>query len=51
MFFCQHCSAATFVVDAEDSERMVIGCVYGLTVIEGPHLCPQFEREPGSDDG
>jgi len=30
---------------------MVIGCSMGLTVIEGPHLCPVYEREPGCDDG
>ena len=50
MIHCQHCSAATFTVDAEDSSRIVIGCAFRLTVIEGPHQCPQFEREPGSDD-
>jgi hypothetical protein len=51
MIFCQHCAFATFTVDAEDSCRMVIGCTLRLPVIEGPHQCPVYEREPGCDDG
>jgi hypothetical protein len=51
MIFCQHCAFATFVVDAQDASHMVIGCTLRLPVIEGPHDCPMFEREPGCDDG
>jgi len=50
MFFCRHCAAAQFTLDLDEPNRLVLECRYGLEVSDEPHQCPQYEREPGSDD-
>jgi len=51
MFFCRYCTAAQFRLGSEDPDLLVFECAYGLKVSDEPHDCPQYEREPGSDDG
>ena len=47
---CIRCAFARFWLYGNDTYATVTGCQMNLTPIPGPHDCPMFEREPGSDD-
>jgi hypothetical protein len=48
--YCAHCTHVRYAVDAEASDLLIFGCAQRRPVIEGPHHCSEYEREPGADD-
>jgi len=47
--YCAHCVHYRYVADA-DAGEMMAGCVMRQAIVDGPHHCPFFVREPGADD-
>ena len=47
---CRYCAFARYGLHGSESLPHIAGCLLDLVVSPGPHDCPMFEREPGSDD-